>query len=224
MTSGSLKRRTHLFADFSATHPPNGVPVVSLESININLDFSRGHCRSQTLALNEPAKRPQHVFPALDEIFSDLISSQPVSRDQAIYFDDVSLESPRISQPADPADVEMLDDLSSMISDSLGLSQAKGADSNIEHGQGDRIIAKASDNNDAEKSHKITDLDIQHFLELADAALRTLICANPSRIAPGVRLLTDSTGPKLAEISPTLFSQGYLDVRRRPRKDAPPPP
>ena len=56
-------------------------------------------------------------------------------------------------------------------------------------------------------------LDITTAAKLLDAALRTLIWDTKPRLSAGIKVSDISPGPKLAEISPALFSPGYLHVR-----------
>lgn len=55
--------------------------------------------------------------------------------------------------------------------------------------------------------------DFHTILKVVDVSIRTMICDRKFEKTPGVRLVKNSGGPKLADIAPTLFSPGYLEVR-----------
>ena len=47
---------------------------------------------------------------------------------------------------------------------------------------------------------------------MIDLGLRSMICENVVQRLPDIKLLDNSSRPKLAEVSPTLFSPGYIHV------------
>lgn len=56
------------------------------------------------------------------------------------------------------------------------------------------------------------DIDSKHLLRLADAGMQSIFCKGKRERATGVRLSNEITGLKLYDISPALFSTGYIQV------------
>ena len=56
------------------------------------------------------------------------------------------------------------------------------------------------------------DIDSKHLLRLADAGMQSIFCEGKRESATGVRLSNEITGLKLHDISPALFSTGYIQV------------
>ncbi len=170
----------------------------------------------------ELAESLQTDFLALDKDFSDLEQeyySQPVTSKQNLCSDEVNLARRCASQPTYPAsDDEMLDDPSytstsrAATSDRLEVARIEGHDTSVAYIRGFEIGSKVTNDGGDEPPWTFEDFDLQRLLELTDAALRTLICAKPIRTT-GIKVLGASSGPKLADISPALFSPDYLPVR-----------
>ena len=59
---------------------------------------------------------------------------------------------------------------------------------------------------------KSTSLDLGTSVTLLDAAIRRLICGNDLRLGTGIKQSQPVETPPLSEISPVLFSPGYLPV------------
>lgn len=107
----------------------------------------------------------------------------------------------------------MLDDFSSGILDRLTLPQVETDATSTFQGQDYAMGPRANNHVDLESHYTLADVELHPLLELTDAALRTLISVDPVRTSAGIRLLAALPGPKLAQISPALFSPGYLTVR-----------
>lgn len=59
---------------------------------------------------------------------------------------------------------------------------------------------------------KSQEMQVKAWSKMADAALRTMIGGSSTLRTDGVKLSSDSGGPKLAEIAPALFSPFYAEV------------
>ncbi len=59
---------------------------------------------------------------------------------------------------------------------------------------------------------KSKEIQVEIWSKLADAAIRTIIGGSSTTRSDGVKLASDSDGPKLAEIAPALFSPFYAVV------------
>lgn len=64
----------------------------------------------------------------------------------------------------------------------------------------------------AEYMEKEIEIVFADLAKLVDAGLRTMLCGENIDLLNGVTLLTGSSGPMLAEISPVLFKPTYLSV------------
>ncbi len=59
---------------------------------------------------------------------------------------------------------------------------------------------------------QMADTMLTDLASLIDVGLRSMICDNMVHKSPNIKLLSNSGRPKLAEISPALFSPGYMQV------------
>lgn len=107
----------------------------------------------------------------------------------------------------DAADQEcsMMWDLAHSSQDSMIWSQST-VSSHSSYSSG---ILPGVDPSDEVKSKEI---QVEIWSKLADAAIRTIIGGSSTMRSDGVKLASDSDGPKLAEIAPALFSPFYAVV------------
>ncbi|KAI9877717.1 MAG: hypothetical protein M1830_003029 [Pleopsidium flavum] len=222
---GYVKRRRHYTANLSPARPPDGVPSAGLESVNITLDLSIGRSRSRTKSverLEGPAGIIRSDLLALNDGFLNLEQEdcfQPMTSNQELYSDDGYRDRGCASQPRYPAsDDEMLDDPSYTFinrfatSDCLEIPSTEEHDTSVARLRGLQIGSKVTNDGGAEPPLIADDSDIQRLLELIDTALRTLICGKPIGTTAGIKVLSAPSRPRLADISPTLFSPGYLSA------------
>ncbi|MCJ1244334.1 hypothetical protein MMC30_001532 [Trapelia coarctata] len=201
----------------ASTRPPDSVPYVELKEIHITWTLFR-------MAARSPYKRWKPSKPVgsgdvEDELlqsdhcdYGTFVSmSQPTSQTPSLWKPETGCAWPS-SQPSTASNLdEMLDDeghvrflsapyFSSSDSQVIELGQAPA--------QVDLKASRKRTNSDA--TFKLPDFSAS--LKLFDASLRYMICNKTFRISPGVKLQDRSTGPKLGEICPALFSPGYLQV------------
>lgn len=155
---------------------------------------------------------------ALDNDFSDLeqeFLSQLAPSNQDLWSGDVFSASGCASQQrtCPPSDDDMLDDAPYISTNRVVSSD--GMDIALEEDIRTSVRPKRRSNEEqtTRKDGAFDQLDLQTLMKLIDTALRTLICNNPTRTAAGIKTSADPSGPKLADISPALFSPGYLSVR-----------
>lgn len=210
------KGRKCRLADVRAAHPPDGVPTVALERINITLNFSRQTRALNMKALYRPEKGSLYNHLATNEHSSDLQQGdriQPMDIHGTFSSVDMDMDRRSLSQQACTDDDEMLENFSSGTSVRSILTHVeKDATSNFQSRDFGMGLA-AGNNLGLESQYTLADIDFSQLLELTDAALRTLISVDPVRTSPGIRLVPESPGLKLAQICPALFSPGYLIVR-----------
>lgn len=67
---------------------------------------------------------------------------------------------------------------------------------------------------EVESSDKIKsqEMQVEAWSKMADAALRTMMGGSSTMRTDGVKLSSDSGGPKLADIAPAIFSPIYAEV------------
>ena len=178
------------------------------------LNLSRQLKRSDLKASHKPEKRPCNCH-AINKNFSVLEQGdriQPTDGYQSLYSQDTFIDRSTIFQPRCTTDDDMLDSLSSGISDQSMLAHIEQYATSTAQDQDYGMDSGIGSHADVGSRHMHAAIELPHLLELTDAALRTWICDNPIRPSAGIRLLTASHGPKLSQISPTLFSPGYLSV------------
>ncbi len=216
---GPSKGRKCRPADIRAAQPPAGVPAVSLDRINLTLNLTRRCWTQDVKALHSPEKSSLCCYPAINEHSSDLQRGdhvQPMDSHEALSSNDVDMDKRSLSQPPCTADDDMLDNFPPGISDQLMISRVGKDATNTFHSRFCGTGLAAGNSVGLESRHKLADVNFNHLLELTDSALRTLISVDPVRTSAGIRSLVASPGPKLAQISPALFSPGYLLVRHEP--------
>lgn len=71
---------------------------------------------------------------------------------------------------------------------------------------------KGSEAGSASLDSSSGDVDPKHLLRLANAGMQSMFCKGKRERATGVRLSNETTGLKLYDISPALFSTGYIQV------------
>lgn len=182
----------------------------------MTLNLSRYCLRPKLETLLKTEKSPPCSYLAVNGHFSDPQQGDPIqSMDghQRLCSHDVDMDRWSLSQPSCPTDDGMLEFLSSGVSDHPILLRMERDYSSSTQDQDYGRGLDAGNNIDVESRHMHGDVKFHHLLELTDAALRTMIAMDPVRPSAGIRLLAASPGPKLAQISPALFSPGYLTVR-----------
>lgn len=216
---GPSKGRNCRPADIRAAQPPDGVPTVSLDRINLTLNLTRRCWTQNVKALHGPEKSPLCSYPLIEEQSSDLQRKdhvQLMDSHEALSSNDVKMDKWSFSQPLGTADDDMLDSFPPGISDQMVISRG-GKDATSSFHSRDYGTGLAAGNNvGLESHHTLADVKFYHLLELTDSALRSMISVDPVRTSAGIRLLAASPGPKLAQLCPALFSPGYLTVRHEP--------
>ena len=139
------------------------------------------------------SSQPQPELRHTCDILPRLVQSQPliVSHFEEHYYEDL---------------FEELEDMSASIisNESINLAasiEPENLSERIDHKR------KCKDREDGSDG-----FEFQACLKLIEAALRRLMGDERSRIIPGVKLVTDDSKHKLADISPALFSPGYRQV------------
>ena len=190
--------------DFSK--PPCGAPFAFLEHIKIILTYSHLQCHS--LEIENFFRHPEK--PLSELLFSTIENIQQISElCPAGYQSSQVLCGPKMIQ--------------SFIYDANINLLPKGCKNNLTSpdlfGQNPLDVHAQRSANEAMKTKQKDGLKtsanvatLLNFLNLAEAGLCRTICENESHVAAGIRLLAIPQGPSLADVSPALFSPGYLQV------------
>lgn len=204
----------------ASTKPPDGVPCANLNEVHITWVISK-------TAVRLPIKRrksskPQNTGGVNDDellLQSDnddnrtfISPSQPIPRIVSLW-DPETARAWSSSQPPVVTNFdEILDDEES--DHALTTPNLPSTHSPFREPKKTQPQLDVKVNRKRAKSDPTSNLpDFSTSLKLFDASLRYMICDKTVRTSPGVRLQDRSTGPKLAEICPALFSPGYLQVR-----------
>ena len=73
-------------------------------------------------------------------------------------------------------------------------------------------ISQSNKRNAEQNQSESTSLNLTASVKLVDAMIRQLICGSDLRLGTGIKSSQILESPPLSEISPTLFSPGYLPV------------
>ncbi len=215
---GRLREGSGNNARYHIAQPPGGCPIVSLENIEIKLNFAGCHTglAEKTLGKSEgTAESQDDIYPQFDEEFCDLEQfrlSQPTGSRSIIDIDEVDLGRSSFSQPThlrdDPVHLNRID----VDTDDSGWSRLPHS-SDKSSGTGEPESSVGNHHNAGlaiVRPH--ADLDMKPLLALFDVAIRRFISVKQVGIDPDIRMLRNPSTPGLAEISPVLFSPGYLRV------------
>ena len=207
------------------TKPPLGVPLASLEEINVQFTFRgmpyhkkrskrRKVHKGESLVREGPLSGPNHSLKEAGAF------SQPTP-ELCSMVSDVEMVLPRsASQPTtgSPWDY-MLDNDTILSNDNTSNTTEKLSVAGSHLGSFGHSLdtskpknwRKISRANSTRWGYEIAATGIPR---LVDAAIRTMICDSRVQSPVGIQLTENSPGPKLAAIAPVLFSPGYRQVCR----------
>ena len=194
------------------------MPIVHLDAIGITLTIST-LCRFEA-----SSKNVKTVYKSIDDADRNTLFDEVKAKDNQRHSHDVEhFDSgliyqnlrhqglrPRLLVDDEPADQECSstwefahssqDSMTWSDSSQNTFSSYSSYSGNIVHG------VKTSE------PVKGTATRLEHCSNLVDAALRTMIGGGATIATQGIRLSSDSGGPKIAEIAPALFSPDYSAV------------
>ena len=192
--------------------PPSSVPYAYLHEVKLAFKFSILHYISNT-----PAPKRQRLaftspyMPGSDMLFG---APGPVKHVGQVNQSHLKLDSLFQSQPWLP-NIAVLD--ANVRYESKASFQEKHP--RIDYFQNNLVVEPGRVATPRPKrplhsnSTKSKDTMFTDMANLIDVGLRSMICDNIVQKPPNIMLLSDSGRPKLAEISPALFSPGYMQVR-----------
>ncbi len=187
---------------------PAGIPTISLSTVHLSLSFSCLH----TLLIGSPNGSEEH-----SEDFGDLLGTdypEVQTSDFDLEIPDWSTNDETVFEESQDM-IEWLPSSSAVRRDkrlSPGPSEARKmvtTPASSQH-QSDLQIASSSQPSSAPQSTQCP-LPFGSILALTDAALRTLIAPNPTRLAKGIKAIpaATATDTSLATLAPSMFSLGY---------------
>ena len=212
----------------SDTKPPKGVSSVSLDLVDIKFTFSKANQNSSAQKRKKVKVDDDEYLDDVEILFLDndetqyqsgYCHSQPLTQASPTDVWDDFVEARPFSQPAF-IDVPGAVHEKTAAQTSLRVSEYLPASGHPT--QADSRIASLSTEfpslgSSRKRQLPRSDTDIKglslfHSVKLVDAAIRTLIDDNRTYTAPGITLTCKTEGPKLAKISPALFSPGFMEV------------
>lgn len=200
--------------EFQSLHPPDGVPTIKLESIDITLHFRTSLTGPASSPLYRPEKEERSCrlqLHTLDWGFSNQaeeLATQPASTEQTMYLDSVRGSQ----QHAASTKRNVAKQFAFAVLD-RSVAQRKAAET--------ATVVEVTDHDEPSFSGDMEDRPVkvrshshlQHMLELIDAAMGTLICGHSRETAAGFRSSNGFPQTVLSDMLPALFSPGYLPVR-----------
>jgi len=200
------------------TNPPSGVPAACVESINLVMQFSA--CRRCRVPFKNAGNDPQ----------SRKVLEQRAPTDRHLTYDRPRelQDLPTLSQERPKLDVAADDDNRSLASSST-IRTATSPPSSQNSISSIPSLSSATDGLHSFRStatryvYATHEVHFKDLVKIVDASLQTMISDHTPTKYSGNRgrqpkdvpivLSSDEGRPKLAAISPALFSPGYLDVR-----------
>ena len=200
-------------------NPPVGVPVVHLDTVNLifylskttRLDYSAtrvenaptptSHSKPIKTSDNKQANPQSYLSDNLDRISPKLGSQRPrYTGNHQCSLDNDELADYECNSLWETAESSQ-DSMSRFDSSQNTLSSQSSCFNLTRHGA------------DFSKRPQFESPQEEHVSMLVDIAIRTLIGGSATQATPLIKLLSDSGGPKLAEVAPALFSPDYSTVR-----------
>ncbi|KAF2490684.1 hypothetical protein BU16DRAFT_131675 [Lophium mytilinum] len=204
--SDTLKQAAHRIAtgvSSAAIRPPDGVPVVGLESVVFHAKFSsRASRRHKDKRVKCDAKGEEKGIIAdtiSDGEETEQFASLEEGHSQSNIHDDVGmLLDPPLSPNQNPFSI--LQDTNS--AQHIVALRPPTTTCNLK-----RLAARPDDDS---LSHDTSDYSMDTITSLLDAAIRMTICKGPLKVTPGVKLRKCDFVARLADIAPSLWSPDYL--------------
>ncbi|KAF2809347.1 uncharacterized protein BDZ99DRAFT_463185 [Mytilinidion resinicola] len=202
--SDTLKQSTHRIAigvPSADIRPPDGIPVVGLESMvfQVKVGKARQRHKDKRVKRDRGCEEKATIADGIsDGEGDDYFASLEEESQSNMHYDDMML----LDQPIAPHQNDL-----SILEDANSVPPIVGPWPPANTRSPKRLAARPD--NDSLGRHT-SDYSIDTITSLLDAAIRMAICKSPLKVNPGIKLKKSNFVARLADIAPSLWSPEYL--------------
>lgn len=207
--------------------PPAGVPSARLESVSFTMNFST--CRRTRLAMNERKQLAMHErsvnesqtrAPYKSRESLDRRWNLPCQSHILVPMTNEDEQGEHLTESGLLIGSEELPLASRhIVSGTTSIVQSLDSMSSTKTLQSEEAYSLSFESSAPRCKYSTHKIDLDEFFKIVNASLHIMICDRRPAKAGGIILSSDEGYPKLATISPALFSPGYARVSHRAERN-----